>query len=328
MATVIASQALISGAFSLTSQAIQLGYAPRLRVKHTSAKEIGQIYVGAVNWSLFALCVLLVLGFRKSENLAAAYGMAVTTTMVLTTLAFYVVARHHFDWPRWRAVPLCGLFLVVDLGFFGATLFKIPHGGWVPLVLAGIIFTVLTTWRTGRRLVQERLMSDVLPLDRFVEDLAHTPPLRTEGTVAHMSASPGLTPVSLLSMLRLSHSMPDQVLVISVVTANVPRVHTLRRAEVTDVGSGVFQVVLNFGFMERPDVPKALAERVVMKLGCDLGSVTYLVGRGSVRVSARPGMAGWRERLFDLLSRNATPASVYLRLPPAQTVELRLPVEL
>jgi len=328
MATVIASQALISGAFSLTNQAIQLGYSPRLRVTHTSASEVGQIYIASINYSLLALCVLLVVGFRESANLAAAYGLAVSTTMVLTTVAFFVVARHGFGWSRRKAMPLCGLFMVVDVAFFGATLFKIPHGGWVPLVLGGLVFTVLTTWRTGRRLVQERMLSDTLPLARFVEGLDHTPPVRSEGTVVHMIVTPGLTPVSLLRLLRATHSLPEQVLVVSVVTENVPRVHRLRRAEVSDMGKGVYKVVLHVGFMERPNVPRALEERVRMKLGFDPAAITYIVGRESVQVSRKPGMAVWREHLFALLSRNATPPSTYLRLPPEQTVELRLPVEL
>ena len=328
LATVIASQALISGAFSLTSQAIQLGYSPRLRVRHTSAHEIGQVYIPAINYSLLVVCVALVVGFRESAGLAAAYGMAVTTTMVLTTIAFAVVARHTFRWSPAKVAAICGAFLVVDLGFFGATLFKIPHGGWVPLVLGALVFTVLTTWRTGRRLVQQRLRSESVPLDRFVEDLGHTPPVRTEGAVAHMTVTPGMTPVSLLRVLRAARSLPAQVLIVTVVTENVPRVHRLRRATLTDKGRGIYQVVLHIGFMEPPDVPRALAERVVMRLGVDLATMTYIVGRESAQVSSGHGMARWRKRLFAVLSRNATPASVYLRLPPDQTVELRVPVEL
>ena len=187
---------------------------------------------------------------------------------------------------------------------------------------------MLTTWRTGRRLAHERMSSDTLPLARFVEGLSRTPPTRSEGTVAYMTVTPGLTPVALLRLLRANHSLSAQVLVISVVTENVPRVHRLRRAEVTDVGSGIYQVVLHVGFMERPNVPRALRERVAMKLGFDLETVTYIVARESVRVPRRPGMARWRKRLFGLLSRNATPPSTYLRLPSDQTLELRIPVVL
>jgi len=328
MATVIASQALISGAFSLTRQAIQLGYSPRVNVRHTSPAHMGQIYISSVNWLLMMACIGLVLGFRHSANLAAAYGLAVTTTMVITAILFYLVARERFGWPRWTIAPLCALFLVVDLAFFGATLFKIPDGGWFPLVAGIAVFTVLATWRTGRHLVRERLLHGGLPLRQFIEDLGHTPPPRVPGTAAYLFAAPGVTPPGLLAALRHADALHTEILVISVVTDAVPQVHRLRRAEVTDLGEGFHQVVLHFGFMEDPDVPTALAERVVMKLGTDLDTLTYFVGRESLRVTDHPGMARWRERLFTVLSRNATSAATYFHLPAAQTVEIGITVEL
>jgi KUP system potassium uptake protein len=328
MATVIASQALISGAFSLTRQAIQLGFSPRVRVKHTSATEIGQIYVPAVNWLLMVACIALVVGFRHSSNLAAAYGLAVTSTMVITTVLFYEVARERFGWKPWTAALLCAGFMVVDTAFFGATLFKIPDGGWVPLVMAAVVFTLLSTWRTGRDLVRERLMQHHVPLTQFVEGLAKSPLPRGEGAGAYLFSTPGMTPPALRAAVKHYDSLHQEVLVISVVTEDVPRVHRLRRAEVHHVGEGIHQVVLHFGFMEDPDVPKALAERVVMKTGTDLDTLGYFVGRESLRVTARPGMARWRERLFAVLSRNSTNAATYFRLPAEQTVELGLSVEL
>jgi KUP system potassium uptake protein len=328
MATVIASQALISGAFSLTRQAVQLGYSPRVNVKHTSPSQIGQIYIASINWLLMVACIGLVIGFRESTNLAAAYGLAVTATMVITSIVFYVVAREHFGWPAWRAGALCGLFLAVDLGFLGATLFKIPDGGWLPLVVAAVVFTVLTTWRTGRRLVGQRLLRGRLPLTEFLDSLAHHPPLRTPGAGAFLVSTPGITPPALISALRHTDALHEQVLVISIVTEEVPRVLPARRTEITDLGLGFRQVVLHFGFMEDPDIPRALADRVVMKLGIDLETLSYFLGRESLRVTARPGMARWREHLFAFQSRNATSAANYFHLPYEQTVELGITVEL
>jgi KUP system potassium uptake protein len=328
MATVIASEALISGAFSLTRQAIQLGYSPRVRVRHTSPTEIGQIYVPAINWMLMVACIALVLAFQHSSNLAAAYGVAVSSTMLITTVLFYRVARERFGWARSVVLPLCGLFFVVDLAFFGATLFKVPDGGWVPLVMAVGVFTVLSTWHTGRRLVRERLLRRHLPLPQFVESLSDTPLPRGEGAGAYLFSTPGMTPPALLAAVKHHDTLHQEVLVIAVVTEDVPRVHKLRRAEVSHVGEGIHQVVLHFGFMENPDVPRALAERVVMKTGTDLDTIGYFVGRESVRVTARPGMARWRERLFAVLSRNSSTAATYFNLPAEQTVELGISVEL
>jgi KUP system potassium uptake protein len=220
------------------------------------------------------------------------------------------------------------LFLVVDLAFLGATLFKIPHGGWFPLVVAAVGFTILATWRTGRRLVGERLMAGRLPLDRFVQSLAEHPPVRAPGAGAYLFSAPGLTPPSLIANLRHNDSLHEQVLVIAVVTEEVPRVHPLRRAELADLGHGFHQVVLHYGFMEDPDIPRALAERVVMELGTNLDTLTYFLGRDWLRVTSRPGMARWREHLYAFMSRNATSAANYFRLPAEQTVELGLNVEL
>jgi KUP system potassium uptake protein len=328
IATVIASQALISGAFSLTRQAVQLGYCPRMRITHTSSTQIGQIYIGAVNWLLMAACVGLVIGFRKSANLAAAYGFAVTTTMVLTTIVFYFVARERFGWPLWRAVALCLLFLCFDLAFFGATLFKIPHGGWVPLVAAVVVFTILSTWRTGRRLVHERLLRGGIPLTEFVESASKDRPVRTRGAGAYLVSTPGLTPPALFANLEYNDALHETIVVISVVTDEVPRIDPERRTEMVDLGAGFHQVVLHHGFMEDIDVPEALAVEAAPSLGIDLAKVPYFLGRESLRVTARPGMARWREHLFALMSRNATSAAAYFDLPPEQIVEVGLAVEL
>jgi KUP system potassium uptake protein len=328
MATVIASQALISGAFSLTRQAVRLGYMPRVNVRHTSETEVGQIYISSVNWALMVACIGLVIGFRESTNLAAAYGLAVSATMTITTVIFYVVARERFHWPRPIALLLCGLFLAVDLAFLGATLFKIPDGGWFPLVVAVIVFTLMATWRTGRRLVNERLFQGVPPLPQFIASLAEHPPVRAPGTGVYLFRHPGLTPPALLAALRHHDSLHEQVLVVSAVTVERPRVHLLERAEITNLDQGFQQVVLRYGFMEDPDVPRALSHRVVTKLGIDLETVTYFLGRESVQATARPGMARWRERLFVLMWRNSTSAATYFNLPIEQTVEIGVGVEL
>jgi KUP system potassium uptake protein len=328
MATVIASQALISGAFSLTHQAIQLGYFPRVRVRHTSEEHIGQIYIPAINWLLMVACVGLVLAFRQSADLAAAYGVAVSTTMLITTVLYYGVARERATRRPWAVAPLCAVFLVVDLAFVGATLFKIPDGGWFPLAVAVVVFSVLTTWRTGRLLIQERVQRRGLPLARFVDSLSSHPPIRAPGATAYLLATPGITPPALLADLRHADALHEEVLIISVITAKRPRVQPARRAEVTDLGLGLRKVILHFGFIEDHDVPHALAGHVVPELGTDLTSLSYVVGREAVQVTPRPGMAAWREHLFAVLSRNATSAVAHFGLPTDQTIELGVPVEL
>jgi KUP system potassium uptake protein len=307
---------------------VKLGYSPRVRVRHTSESQIGQIYISSLNWVLMLACIGLVLGFRHSANLAAAYGVAVTTTMVLTTILFFVVARERFGWKTWLIVPLCSIFFVVDVAFFGATLFKIPDGGWFPLVVAVVVFSILTTWRTGRHLVQDRLLRGGVPLARFVESLSHHPPMRSPGAGVYLFATPGVTPPALLATVRHNDSLHEQVLVLSVLTEKRPHVLSAHRAEIVDLGHGFHQVVLHYGFMDDPDVPRALADCVVYDLGTDLSTVSYFVGRESVRVTPRPGMASWREHLFAFMSRNATSAASHFKLPLDQTLELGLAVEL
>jgi KUP system potassium uptake protein len=269
-----------------------------------------------------------VLGFRHSANLAAAYGVAVTTTMVLTTLLFYVVARERFGWRAAFILPLCVVFFVVDVAFFASTLFKIPDGGWFPLVVGAVVFTVLTTWRTGRRVVQSRLLRGGVPLPQFVDSVSQRPLVRVPGASVYLFATPGVTPPALLANLRHNDALHAQVLVVAVVTDKRPRVSRQERTELHDLGGGFYQVVLHYGFVEDPDVPQALADRVVYELGVNLATVSYFIGRESVRVTPRPGMVGWREHLFAFMSRNATSAARYFKLPPDQTLELAVTVEL
>jgi KUP system potassium uptake protein len=327
-ATVIASQALISGAFSLTMQAVQLGYSPRVHILHTSETASGQIYVPAINWSLMIACIGLVVGFRSSSNLASAYGVAVTLTMVITTILFYVVAREKLGISTKIVAPLCGVFLFIEMGFLGANLFKIPSGGWFPLVMGAIVFTMLTTWFTGRLLVADRLAHHRVPLTEFIDELAAVPPTAIAGVAVYLYRSPGFTPPALQANYRHSHAMHETTIILSVLTADVPHVPGDQQVDVSELAPGFFQVTGTFGFLAAPLVPEMLEGHLFDGREIDLSTITYFVGREALRVTERPGMAMWRERLFAFMSRNATPASTYFCLPDEETIEIGLPVEL
>jgi KUP system potassium uptake protein len=327
-ATVIASQALISGAYSLTQQAVQLGLAPRVRIRHTSERIIGQIYVPSVNWALMIGCVALVLGFRHSERLAGAYGLAVAGTMLATTILFSFVVRERFGWRPVAVISMSAAFLVVDVAFFTATLAKIPHGGWVPLVVGAVVFALMTTWRTGKRIVRERTLHDGLPLRRFVASLGAHPPVRAPGTGVYLHATPDATPPVLLASLKHHDSLHERVLVTSIVIERRPYVPLARRAEIADLGLGFNEVIVHFGFLEEPNIATVIAGQVRMRLGIDPATVTYFLGRESVRVTSRPGMAPWRERLYSVLSRNAADPARYFGLPSDQVEELGVVVDL
>ncbi len=327
-ATVIASQALISGAFSITMQAIHLDYSPRMQIRQTSAATRGQIYIGAVNWALMVTCIGLVVGFGTSANLAAAYGVAVTTTMVVTTLLFGVVMRERFQWPKWVVWVLSGVFLAIDLAFFGANIFKIPNGGWFPLAAGIVVFAVLTTWRHGRRLLYQRTRRSEVPVDEFVANLANRPPIRVPGTGVYMFPDPDHIPPSLIANLRHNHILHEAVVLLSVNTATSPRVPVARRSQVRNLGIGIWQVTLAYGFAERPDVPRDL-EAMIGRPGFQPTYTTYFVSRETVRSTAvESTMAPWREHLFALLHRNARSAADHFNLPPSRVVEIGTPVEI
>ncbi len=323
-ATVIASQALISGVFSLTMQAIQLGYAPRHKIAHTSASSFGQIYIPAVNWALMAACLAVVIGFGSSANLAAAYGVAVTSTMVVTTMLLYVVLIERFGWRAWRAKLLCGAFAIVDLAFFGANVLKIPAGGWFPLLIAAGVFTMMTTWRTGRSLLGERMRRGQVSLERFFASIARAPvkPQIVPGTAVYLFSTPDVTPSALLSNVRHNNVLHRQVIMLAIKTLEVPRVLPARRAVVTPIADGVSQVILHYGFMEEPQVLVGLTQGAAGKLGVDPATASFFLGAESLVVTRAPGMALWREHLFAALSRNATPAARSFGLPPERTVTL------
>jgi KUP system potassium uptake protein len=328
-ATVIASQALISGAFSLTRQAVQLGYCPRIDIEHTSDREIGQIYIPAVNWALMLSCVALVLSFRSSTNLAAAYGVAVTTTMVVTSLLFYVVARERWQWSAPVAIGIAGSFVAIDLAFWGANILKVPHGGWFPLVVGAAVFTLLTTWKTGRRILAERLSSSTLPREMFLQGVASSSPARVAGTAVFMYSNPAGTPPALLHNLKHNKVLHERVLFLAIQTEEVPYVPETERVELNRLGAGVHQVVLHYGFMDDVDIPDAM--RLLRIDGAPLKPMetSYFLGRETlIATRRRRGMAIWREKLFALMARNATGASTFFRLPPNRVVELGTQIEL
>lgn len=328
MATVIASQALISGAFSLTRQAVQLGYLPRVRIDHTSESEEGQIYVPAINWLLLVSCIALVLGFKTSSNLAAAYGLAVTATMAITTILFYRVARTRFGWSPAKLIPLCTLFMVLDLGFLGANLLKIPDGGWVPLAIGSVFLVVLTTWFAGRKITAERIEHRNRPLTEFVADLSRHPVLRGPGVGVYLGPNPTIVPQALSSHLKHAGVLPAAVVVLAVKVANVPHITGPDRLTYEQLGAGVHQFVHLAGYSDDIDVPRLLEREASAMSGIDFTNASFVLGRETLRVTDRPGMAKWRERLFALMLRNATTADAFFQLPPERTIELGVQVEL
>ena len=327
-AAVIASQALITGAFSLTRQAVQLGYSPRVDIEHTSSREIGQIYIPGVNRLLMAACIALVVGFRSSSNLAAAYGIAVTGTMGITTVLFYVVARERFGWTRAQAGVPAFFFLVIDLAFFLANATKITHGGWFPLLVGTAVFTAMTTWKTGRRILARRLSETTLPIDLFLEDVARTSPHRVRGTAVFMFGNPTGVPPALLHNLKHNQVLHETVVLLRVDTEEVPAVDPADRTTVEALGHGFFRMVMRYGFMEDPDVPGVLAEVKHPGLKLPPMRTTYFLGRETLIASKKPGMAIWREQLFAVMSRNARTATSFFGLPPNRVVELGAQIEL
>ena len=328
LATVIASQAVISGAFSLTRQAVQLGYLPRLHIEHTSSRQIGQIYIPGMNWLLMFACIGLVIGFRNSSNLASAYGVAVTTDMVFTTLLFAVVARTRFGWSKLKVWALAGGFLFVDLGFWGANLVKIPHGGWFPLVIALIFFTCMTTWKMGRQILSQRMQDRTLPVKLFLQDLAAGRFTRVPGTAVYMYGNPHGTPPALLHNLMHNKVLHERVVLLSVETQEIPTVDDAERVEVEEMGHGLFRVVLRYGFAEDPDIPSGLELARKKGLTFKPMETSYFLGRETLIASKNPGMAIWREQLFSVMSRNARSATSFFGLPPNRVVELGAQIEL
>ncbi|NTU79410.1 MAG: potassium transporter Kup [Chloroflexales bacterium] len=328
LATIIASQALISGAFSITMQAQNLGFLPRLRIVHTSATEFGQIYIPFVNWLLMGSCIVVVLGFQTSSNLAAAYGIAVTSTMAITTIIFGIVTRERWGWGWPRVVALVGSFLIVDLAFLGANVVKIPQGGWFPIVAAIVIFTVMTTWKRGSRLVNQREQSLEQDLPSLIDRCSTALPHRAPGTAFFMSANPNGVPDALVINYQYNGVIAERVVLVTVLIEDVPHVGDSRRVQVEGLGQGFYKVTLRFGFMEEANVPAALASLKDAPEAIDTDSGPFFISRTKVIPSDFPGMALWREQLYAVMQRNAVSAADFFRLPPTRVVEIGTGVEM
>ena len=332
-AAIIASQALISGAFSLTNQAVQLGYSPRVTVRHTSSTEFGQIYIPEVNWGVGATCVALVLGFRSSSALAAAYGIAVTGTMTITTLLFHRIMRDLWGWSRWRAWPLTAAFMVVDVSFFSANLIKIEDGGWFPVAAAALVFALMSTWKRGRAVLAEQLRDAGLPLDLFIAEMTRKSPYRIPGTAVFMTSNPTAAPPVLLHHLKHNKVLHERVILVSIMTADVPAVRERERVTTRALGAGFYQVVARYGFMETPNVPALLASlppRAIPgpRVEDTPLETTYYLGRETLLPTGPARMSAWRKKLFIVMARNAQTATAFFGIPPNRVVEMGAQIQL
>jgi KUP system potassium uptake protein len=328
-ATIIASQAVISGAFSLTQQAVRQGFLPRMEVRHTSATEIGQIYIPLVNRVLAVLTIAIVIGFQRSSNLAAAYGMAVTTTMVITTILAGVVSRTKLGWSQPVAAAVTAGFLVFDLAFFGANLVKFVHGGWFPLAVAAVAFTIMTTWRRGRELLRVRLRGPLVTVEDFRKEAAASQHVSVPGTAVYLSIIPELIPGALRHNFDHNRVLHECIVLLTIVTEEVSYVSEEERVEIGPIDGRFHRVLLHYGYMEEPDVPKALRNLSSPGFACDPEKLSYFLGKESIiPVGTRRGMALWREHLFALMNRNSFSAMRAFDLPPEQSIEIRGHIEI
>jgi len=327
LATIIASQAVISGAYSVTRQAIQLGFLPRISVLHTSAKAAGQIYIPFVNWALLTLVLLLTLGFKSSNNLAAAYGIAVTGTMFITACMLGVLTFTIWRWNRWLAALVTGVFLLIDGAYFASNLTKIPDGGWFPLLIAGIAFTLLTTWATGRRLMRERLREGAMPIELFISSTVQSMK-RVPGTAVFMSSAAEGVPPALLHNIKHNKVLHERIVLLTVSIEDIPQVDAADRAEVIEFGNAFYRVILHYGFMQEIDVPHDLGSISICGGAYKIMDTSFFLGRQTLIASARPGMAIWREHLFAWMMRNSASAMEFFKLPTNRVVELGSQVEI
>nr|WP_156256185.1 potassium transporter Kup [Sandarakinorhabdus oryzae] len=327
LATIIASQAVISGAFSVTQQAIQLGFLPRMKIVHTSASAFGQIYIPAVNWTLLVLVMFLVLGFQTSSNLASAYGIAVTGTMLIDTLLVGVLVLTIWRWPAWWAAPLLATFALVDFAYFASNLTKVPDGGWFPLVIGLIGFTGLTTWSRGRKLMQERLRDSSMPMDVFIKSAAAAA-TRVPGTAVFMTTSPVGVPQALLHNLKHNKILHERIMILTVVIDEVPYVSDEDRIGVKDLGGGFYRILIRYGFMQEIDIPAILKKVENCGPKLKMMETSFFLSRQTLLASDKPGMALWREHLFAWMMRNAESAMDFFKLPTNRVVELGSQVEI
>ncbi len=328
LATIIASQAVISGAFSITRQAIQLGYLPRMRVVHTSSMEIGQVYIPFINTALAIGVAGLVLGLQNSSNLAAAYGIAVTGTMAIDTLLASLVAYSLWKKNIWAVASLAVMFLIIDLGFFTANIPKIPHGGWFPLMIGAGVFTLLATWKKGRTLLMARQADEALPLEPFMESLMAHPPARVPGTAVFLTTSRKSVPHALLHNLIHNKVLHERVIFLTVITEEVPKVPVIDQVELQELGHGTWRLIVRYGFKDEPDIPLALSRCEPLGLPFNMMETSFFLNRETILPSKIPGMALWRESLFAWMNRSAESAMEFFKLPPNRVIELGTQVEI
>ncbi|WP_447979279.1 potassium transporter Kup [Candidatus Nitrospira bockiana] len=328
VATIIASQAMLTGVFSLTLQAVQLGYFPPVDIRHTSERQIGQIYVPALNWFMAVGTISLVVAFGSSSRLASAYGIAVSGTMVITTLLMYAVARHVWKWRVFLAGAVVAGLAVVDLSFFGANAVKIPHGGWFPLVLGAFMFTLMTTWHRGRAIVMQHINTQFPPFDRFVEQALATCPVRVPGWAVFMTTRSDATPPAFLQNVKHNKALHQHLIFLTILTERVPHVPCEKQLEVRPIKDSVYRILVRYGFMDRPNVPQALRDCSVEGLHVPLEDTTFFLSRLTFLATPKPGMALWREHLFVFLTRNSQRSSSYFQIHPDQVVEIGLVVEI
>jgi KUP system potassium uptake protein len=328
LATVIASQAVISGTYSLTRQAIQLGYCPRLDITHTSESEIGQVYMPWVNWVLCACVIGLVLGFHSSSNLAGAYGIAVTGTMAIDTVLGFVLVRKLWKWPLWTALPMLLLYVAIDASLLGANGIKLLHGGWFPVVVGIFLFTLLATWKTGRKLLMERLAPGAIPMEPFIQSVTAHPPTRVPGTAVFLTAASEGVPHALLHNLNHNKVLHERIVLLTVETRDVPHVEDEDRVEIEGLGTDFYRMVVHYGFKDEPDVPRALELAAGKGLKFEMMETSFFLSRQTLIPKVGPGMALWREKLFALMSRNASSATTFFKIPANRVVELGTRIEL
>jgi KUP system potassium uptake protein len=328
LATVIASQAVISGTYSLTRQAIQLGYCPRLDVTHTSESEIGQVYMPWINWVLCACVIGLVLGFRSSGNLAGAYGIAVTGTMAIDTLLAFFLVRKLWKWSLWAALPMLLLYLVIELSMLSANAIKLVHGGWFPVVVGIALFTLLATWKRGRHLLMERLAPGAIPIEPFIQSITSHPPTRVPGTAVFLTAASEGVPHALLHNLNHNKVLHERIVLLTVETRDIPRVPEDERVEVEQLAPDFYRMFVHYGFKDEPDVPRALELASARGLRFEMMETSFFLSRQTLIPKVGPGMALWREKLFAIMSRNASSATTFFKIPANRVVELGTRIEL
>jgi KUP system potassium uptake protein len=328
LATVIASQAVISGTYSLTRQAIQLGYCPRLDVTHTSESAIGQVYMPWVNWVLCACVIGLVLGFGSSSNLAGAYGIAVTGTMAIDTILAFVLVRKLWKWPLWTALPMLLVYVVIDASLLGANGIKLVHGGWFPVVVGILLFTLLATWKNGRKLLMERLAPGAIPMEPFIQSVTAHPPTRVPGTAVFLTAASEGVPHALLHNLNHNKVLHERIVLLTVETRDIPHVADEDRVEISSLGTDFYRMVVHYGFKDDPDVPRALELAAAKGLKFEMMETSFFLSRQTLIPKVGPGMALSREKLFALMSRNASSATTFFKIPANRVVELGTRIEL